>query len=102
MPEPVLEHRFVALLPACPSDHDARVDDAGRAAEGQRERHADVECHGALSSAAMSSTAQKWRMVGVPKAAISVEPLFTEESAIRVTTTNCRPVSAPADEPTMM
>ena len=59
------------------------------------------ECQGALVTAATSSTAQKWMMVGVLNAAMA-PPSPRPDSAVSVITTNCRPVSAAADEPTMM
>src|SRR5260370_38660040 len=44
-------------------------------------------CHGALVTAETSSAAQKWTMVGVPKARISSMLLSTCTSAIRIMTT---------------
>jgi hypothetical protein len=63
---------------------------------------AAVWCHGALSSADKKSTALKWMMVGVAKALPAWAcPLTGGPSAMSVTAMNCRPMSAPADEPTM-
>ena len=59
------------------------------------------ECQGALSVAATSRAAQKCTIVGVPKAASSVDPVRMLESATSAMTTNWRPVSAAPDEPTM-
>lgn len=49
----------------------------------------------------MKSTMPKWTTVGLPKALVagSFPSAFT--SAPRTITTNCRPVSAAAEEPTM-
>src|SRR5439155_1265493 len=55
--------------------------------------------HGTLRIADMSNTAQKWTTVGVPKAPTSGP--IERASAPSTTTTNCRPVSAAADEPIM-
>ena len=60
------------------------------------------ECHGADTSAATSSAAQKCSTVGVLKVAIpSCERLTRSELRTRVMTTNISPVNAAADEPTM-
>jgi hypothetical protein len=56
---------------------------------------------GALRIAAFRSTAQKWTMVGVPKARVVMEVAGASISAPSTITTNCRPVSAAADEPTI-
>ena len=53
--------------------------------------------HGTLRIADMSNTAQKCTTVGVPKAPTSGPS--ERASAPSTTTTNCRPVSAAADEP---
>src|SRR5437773_8461081 len=52
--------------------------------------------HGTLRIADMSNTAQKCTTVGVPKAPTSGP--IDRASAPSTTTTNCRPVSAAADE----
>src|SRR5438034_8144003 len=52
---------------------------------------------GTLRIAEMSRTAQKWTTVGVPKAPTSGLRI-ERASAPRTTTTNCRPVSAAAEE----
>src|SRR5262245_29413740 len=57
---------------------------------------------GALKIAETRSAAQKCTTLGLPNAAIAspragMEPAF----AISVSTTNCSPVRAPADEPTI-
>src|SRR5205823_1139688 len=54
---------------------------------------------GTLRIAEMSSAAQKWTTVGVPNAPTSGP--MERASAPSTTTTNCRPVNAAADEPTM-
>ena len=59
-------------------------------------------CHGALKMADTSSAAQKWTTFGVPNAdRVSPVPRIMPPSVISVSTTNCSPVSAPAEEPTM-
>src|SRR5436190_6312240 len=60
-------------------------------------------CHGALSAADTISAAQKWTILGVPNAASVRLDLgaLTVSSAISATTTNIRPASAAADEPTL-
>src|SRR5688572_31953108 len=57
-------------------------------------------CHGALTIAETSRAPQKWTIVGVPNARV-VETLNAFTSEPRTITTNCRPVSAAAEEPTM-
>jgi len=52
--------------------------------------------HGTLRIADMSNTAQKWTTVGCQSAYL--RPI-ERASAPSTTTTNCRPVSAAADEP---
>ena len=61
----------------------------------------ETAVHGALTIADTSSTAQKCTMVGVPKARIVAGPVGLLPSDMRVITTNCRPVSAAAEEPTI-
>ncbi|TMA23324.1 MAG: hypothetical protein E6J85_02340 [Deltaproteobacteria bacterium] len=59
-------------------------------------------CHGALMIAATSKLAQKCTTLGVPKAETSSVPLVSSGSApITLMTTNCRPVSAAAEDPTI-
>ena len=57
--------------------------------------------HGALIAAEITSATQKWTIVGVPNAENVGRVLRISSSAISVTTTNIRPVSAPADDPTI-
>ena len=61
-----------------------------------------ADCRGVAQMAAISRTAQKCTTCGDPNALISCSPPLTavlpEMSAM---TTNCNPVSAAADEPTM-
>ena len=57
--------------------------------------------HGTLRIAAMSRTAQKWTTVGVPNAPTVSGARVERASAPRTITTNCSPVSAAADEPTI-
>jgi hypothetical protein len=57
--------------------------------------------HGALKIAEMSSAAQKWMIVGVPKAAISSGRASVRDSAPSATTTKFNPVSAADEEPMM-
>src|SRR5882724_2814982 len=61
----------------------------------------DSECQGALRIADTSSTAQKCTIVGVPNALISLAVLCFRDSAMRAITTNCNPVNAAPEEPTM-
>ena len=56
---------------------------------------------GALRIAERRSTAQKCTTVGVPNADISREVLWVRDSAMSTITTNCNPVNAAADDPTM-
>src|SRR4051812_37710049 len=58
-------------------------------------------CHGALRTAASNSTATKWMTVGVPNALIVSGLRGTDDSLTSATTTNIRPVSPPADDPTI-
>lgn len=61
-----------------------------------------TEVQGALRAAARSRTAEKWTMVGVAKVLLASALLpLTGMLEIRVMTTNCNPISAPAEEPTM-
>ena len=56
--------------------------------------------HGAVITAAINRTAQKWTMVGVPNARfVSAVPRFS--SATSVITMNCRPVNVAAAVPVM-
>src|SRR3989442_2845696 len=61
----------------------------------------EIDRHGTLRIAAVSKTAQKWTIVGVPKAPTASGSRMERASAPRVTTTNCRPVNAAAEEPMM-
>src|SRR6266536_467844 len=61
----------------------------------------DEACHGALVIPETSRTAQKCTIVGVPNARISSMLRVPSASAISAITTNCNPVKAPADEPTI-
>ena len=54
-----------------------------------------------MSIAAVPSTMQKWNTVGVPKALTASSLPLRCASAIRAVTTNCRPVNAAPDDPTM-
>ena len=58
-------------------------------------------CHGAAMVAEMKSTAQKCTTVGEPKARTSDMVPGACVSDISAITTNCKPVNAPADEPTI-
>jgi hypothetical protein len=58
-------------------------------------------CQGARESAANSNAAPKWTTVGVPNAAEPSGEALVGLCAISVTTTNCKPINAPAAEPTM-
>src|SRR5437867_11690709 len=58
-------------------------------------------CHGALSIADISSTAQKCTIVGVANARAVVTSRSAFKSAASTITTNCRPVSAADEEPTI-
>ena len=49
----------------------------------------------------MISVTQKCTIVGVPNASTSRIERCRSESAMSAMTTNCRPVSAAADDPTM-
>jgi len=60
-----------------------------------------ASCHGAHRTAARSNTAPKWTIVGVANAGPASAARGGDLSAMSVMTTNCNPVSAPADEPTM-
>ena len=57
--------------------------------------------HGALIAAEMINATQKWTIVGVANAENVAPVLRSSSSAISVTTTNMRPVSAPAEDPTI-
>src|SRR5690242_13648003 len=59
-----------------------------------------IESHGARSRAQRKRTTLKWTTVGEPNAA-PASGLRICRSAIRVMTTNCSPISAPAEDPTM-
>src|SRR5438128_2393186 len=59
----------------------------------------DNPYHGALMIADISSTPPKCTMVGVLNASISRVVALRLDSAISAITTNCKPVSAAADEP---
>ena len=61
----------------------------------------ESEGQGALRIAETSRTAQKWTMVGVAKARVAGAPPSAPTSAPRTITTNCRPVRAAAEDPTM-
>jgi hypothetical protein len=56
---------------------------------------------GARSKADTSRMALKWMMVGVEKTGPATAIMGDGFSAIRVMTTNCRPISAPAAPPTI-
>ena len=60
-----------------------------------------MDGQGALMIAEISRQTQKWTTVGVPNARMPRWSLFTFDSEISVITTNCRPVKAPAEEPTI-
>ena len=57
--------------------------------------------HGAATIDASSRTNAKWRIVGVPKASIVSLELGRLVSATSAITTNCSPVSAAAEDPTI-
>src|SRR5947207_14135425 len=61
----------------------------------------DKACHGALNTAEMNKTAQKCTTVGVPKARTSSMLAAASASEISAITANCKPVNAPAEEPTI-
>src|SRR3989442_5225754 len=61
----------------------------------------EIDRHGMLRIAAVSKTAQKCTIVAVPKAPTASGSRIERASAPRVTTTNCRPVNAAAEEPMM-
>jgi hypothetical protein len=59
-------------------------------------------CHGVLRIAETSSAPQKWTTFGQANAeSVAAVPRIMPASEISVRTTNWRPVSAPAEEPTM-
>jgi hypothetical protein len=61
-----------------------------------------IPCQGALKMAATSNTDPKWTIVGVANALPARSAsLVTGKSAMRVITTNCNPINAPAEDPTM-
>ncbi|TMA19762.1 MAG: hypothetical protein E6J88_17990 [Deltaproteobacteria bacterium] len=61
----------------------------------------EISRQGTLRIDAKTRTEQKCTTVGVPKARTSALPAFPVSTPISVITTNCRPVSAAAEEPTM-
>jgi hypothetical protein len=63
---------------------------------------APIPSHGALRRADSNSTTPKCTTLGVEKASPAcASPRATDLPAMRVMTTNCNPISAPADEPTI-
>ena len=57
--------------------------------------------HGALSTAAISSAAPKWTIVGVAKAFVVLSLRPAPRLALSTITTNWRPINAADAEPTM-
>jgi hypothetical protein len=58
--------------------------------------------HGALGTAESKTTVPKWTMVGVANASPAcAAPGLRGKLATRAITTNCNPIRAPADEPTI-
>jgi hypothetical protein len=60
-----------------------------------------TSCQGIWTSADSKRQAPKWTTVGVAKARPASDMPACGLSAIKVMTTNCRPISAPAADPTI-
>src|SRR5438132_11465520 len=92
---------YAALPMACMTTHVVYA--SAIAALMMKDQPSDVaEWRGVEEIAAINNTAQKCTTCGVPKALISCSlpcsALVSDSSAM---TTNCKPVSAAAEEPTM-
>jgi len=84
------------LSPAAPR---AGVEQATDPAQPDRPAHRPSACQGALTIAATSSVTQKWTTVGVPNAPISSGGVeLVRVCPTTLITTNCRPVSAAAED----
>jgi len=102
MKQPVLKFGLVCGLSLETTSHDDSVHYPTETQQPPEPAAGAIPCQGALRTPASSSTAPKWTMVGVANASPAcAAPFPMGMSAMRVMTTNCKPISAPADEPTI-
>src|SRR6266436_6936355 len=104
IPQPVFQHRLIVhLKAACPPERDDNVGRPPRPARPSSRPAVQSACQGALRSAATSSAAPKCTTFCVLNTAIPLlgDDTRTRLPAIKVITTNSKPVSVAAAVPMM-
>jgi len=101
VPRPILEVRHIEGLAPRMSNDPYHIRDSPDPARAEGERGTRWTVPWRAHERRMSNTAQKCTTVGVPNARIADIPPSVFKSTPRTITTNCSPVSAAAEEPTM-